>query len=87
MCRCNWCKCSEGEHDEYRKCPLLDGLELCDVCCDWDSQSHDPKTGRLEIVALIKRVIGKDLTDKEIEDICSQCYKKDWGPVDLSLGD
>jgi hypothetical protein len=66
MCRCSWCKCNEDEHDSYRKCPLLDGEELCDICCDYDS-------GSIDFAPFINKKTGKNLTDKEIMDICEKC--------------
>ena len=75
MCRCIWCKCNEDEHEEYRKCPILNNKELCDVCCDWDSQSRD-------FIPLIEKITGKIMTEQEVEKICSKCYKKDWGTLE-----
>lgn len=69
-------KCSQNEHDKYRKCQILNNKELCDVCCDWDSQSID-------FLPFVEKITGKKLTSKEVEEICSNCYKKDWGRPDI----
>lgn len=75
MCSCNWCSCEEKEHDEYRECPLFNGGKICDICCDYDIQAYDPKKNRLEIIDIIKKVTGKDMTEKEVAKMCVNCGK------------
>jgi len=75
MANCSWCNCPEKGHNEYRECPLLDGKLLCDVCCNYDVLSCDPKTNRLEIIDVIKKVTGKDMTEHEVIKTCRECRK------------
>jgi hypothetical protein len=66
---CSACSCSDGEHEEYVYCRVVDGY-ICDVCCRFElCNDHQ----------LVNQILEEDIfkSNEEVLMLCQQYCSTD----------
>ncbi len=66
--RCNLCECDPRNHVVYWSCPLFEGEDICQNCCQVDAL-------RPEVAKTFSKALGKPMTLEKINDACNKCGK------------
>lgn len=66
--QCNLCECTGENHPVYWSCPLFDGEEICQRCCQVECLRRD-------IDQKFSYALGRSITLEEINQVCQQCNK------------
>ncbi len=66
--RCNLCECDPRMHAFYWSCPLFEGEEICQNCCQVDTLRED-------VAETFSKSLGRPISLDEINEACRKCGK------------